>query len=169
MHGGMLAATTTTATTAATIAAGTATATAAATAATLAGRTLVHGLNRAAGPRRPAEHLVVRIAPHADLVRVRVKVRIRVRIRVRVRVRLRLRLRLRVRASNPNTLTEGTALPGSASGLIKVTRTLCATPRSSSGAGAVRSSRAIACAAVSSSWNRPASITKRAWWARRRA
>ena len=57
MHGGMLAATTTTATTAATIAAGTATATAAATAATLAGRTLVHGLDRAEGPRRPAEHL----------------------------------------------------------------------------------------------------------------
>ena len=47
MHGGRLAATTTTATTTAATAA----------AATLAGRTLVHGLDRAEGPRRPAEHL----------------------------------------------------------------------------------------------------------------
>ena len=31
-----------------------------------AGRPLVHRLDRAEGPRRPAEHLVLGIAPHAD-------------------------------------------------------------------------------------------------------
>jgi hypothetical protein len=69
MHGGMLAAAATAAaatTAAATIAAATATAAAADPAATLAGRPLVHGLDRAEGPRRPAEYLVLRIAPHAD-------------------------------------------------------------------------------------------------------
>ena len=49
------------------LAAASTTATAATTTTTtLAGRPLVHRLNRAEGPRRPAEHLILRIAPHTQ-------------------------------------------------------------------------------------------------------
>ena len=62
----MLAATAAAAAAAAAATTTTVTTTTTTTAISLTGRALVHHLDRAIGPRRPTEHLLLGVAPHAD-------------------------------------------------------------------------------------------------------